>query len=179
MTTQPAQTPDMQATYCPRNPAVETNLRCGKCGQFICPRCLVQTPVGARCPDCARMKRNPAFDPSNQDLLLAAGAGLGVAIAAGVLLGAVIVTMVRVPYGYQFAVLAGQAAAGWAVGETVYRVSRHKRSRGLSYVAAICAFIAYAASLAVSSVLGVRIVDMWSLIGLGISVYVAMGRLRP
>ena len=179
MTTQPTQAPDSQANYCPRNPGVETNLRCGKCGQFICPRCLVQTPVGARCPDCARAKKNPAFDPSNQDVLLATGAGLGAAVAAGILLGAVVATLARVPYGYMFGVLVGQAAAGWVVGETVYRVSRYKRSRGLSYVAAISAFVAYAAALAVSSVLGVRGVDLWSLLGLGASVYIAMGRLRP
>jgi hypothetical protein len=180
MTTHPTQSPGAQANYCPRNPGIETNLRCGKCGQFICPRCLVQTPVGARCPDCARMRKNPAFDPSSQDMLLAAGAGLGVAVAAGVLLGAVVATLARVPYGYMFGVLAGQAAAGWAIGETVYRVSRHKRSRGLSYVAAISAFVAYVAAKAVSHALGVNgIVDLWELLGLGASVYIAMGRLRP
>ena len=128
----------------------------------------------------ARMRKNPAFDPSSQDMLLAAGAGLGVAVAAGVLLGAVVATLARVPYGYMFGVLAGQAAAGWAIGETVYRVSRHKRSRGLSYVAAISAFVAYVAAKAVSHALGVNgIVDLWELLGLGASVYIAMGRLRP
>ena len=181
MTTQPAQVPDAQANYCPRNSGVETNLRCGKCGQFICPRCLVQTPVGARCPDCASVKKNPAFDPSNRDMLLAAGASVGVAVAAGIFLGAVVATLARVPYGYMFGVLVGQAAAGWAVGETVYRVSRYKRSRGLTYVAAISAFVAYAAALAVSPVFGLRggFIELWALLGLGASVYIAMGRLRP
>lgn len=181
MTTQSTQAPDAQANYCPRNPGVETNLRCGKCGQFICPRCLVQTPVGARCADCARVKKNPAFDPSNQEVLLASAAGAGVAVAAGIFLGAVVATLARVPYGYMFGVLVGQAAAGWVVGETVHRVSRHKRSRGLSYVAAISAFVAYTVALAVSPVFGLRggFVELWALLGLGASVYIAMGRLRP
>lgn len=42
---------------CALDPDTETNLTCGKCGQPICPKCLVQTPVGARCPQCAALKQ--------------------------------------------------------------------------------------------------------------------------
>ncbi len=38
--------------YCVNHPKVETYLRCNKCGQPICARCAVQTPVGYRCRDC-------------------------------------------------------------------------------------------------------------------------------
>ena len=40
-----------------------TDLQCSKagCKNYICPSCLEQTPVGARCPDCAKMKKNPQF----------------------------------------------------------------------------------------------------------------------
>ncbi len=38
--------------YCVNHPTTETYLRCNKCGQPICPRCAVQTPVGYRCRDC-------------------------------------------------------------------------------------------------------------------------------
>jgi hypothetical protein len=41
--------------YCARSPDVETDLRCGRCDVPICPSCLIQTPVGIRCPDCAEV----------------------------------------------------------------------------------------------------------------------------
>lgn len=40
-------------TYCARHPQVETMLRCGRCDTPICPRCMVHSGVGIRCPDCA------------------------------------------------------------------------------------------------------------------------------
>lgn len=38
---------------CARHPSVETELSCSRCGTPLCPRCLVQTEVGQRCPTCA------------------------------------------------------------------------------------------------------------------------------
>lgn len=45
---------NVDTTFCKRHPAIETGLKCGRCGTPICPRCMVYTPVGVRCPDCAR-----------------------------------------------------------------------------------------------------------------------------
>ncbi len=39
-------------TFCTRHPQVETGLRCGRCQTPICPRCMIYTAVGLRCPDC-------------------------------------------------------------------------------------------------------------------------------
>jgi hypothetical protein len=44
---------NVDTTFCSRHPKVETGLKCGRCGTPICPRCMVYTPVGIRCPDCA------------------------------------------------------------------------------------------------------------------------------
>jgi len=68
---------------CAAHPDVETNLGCGKCGKPICPRCLVQTPVGARCPDCARIQRLPTFSMTNRYYLRAIAAATGMAFACG------------------------------------------------------------------------------------------------
>jgi hypothetical protein len=43
--------------YCVNHPTTETYLRCNKCGQPICPRCAVQTPVGYRCRDCINVQQ--------------------------------------------------------------------------------------------------------------------------
>ena len=46
---------------CATHPGVETALKCSKCGRPICPKCMVETAVGARCPECARLYRLPTF----------------------------------------------------------------------------------------------------------------------
>jgi len=68
---------------CPRDPAVETALRCGRCDTPICPRCLVQSPVGARCKDCGKIQRNPIYQVKGTLLVRAVAA----AVIGGLLMG--------------------------------------------------------------------------------------------
>src|SRR5688572_3257214 len=42
-----------ERTVCYRHPRVETGLSCVTCERPICTDCLVQGPVGHRCPECA------------------------------------------------------------------------------------------------------------------------------
>src|SRR4051794_2073538 len=39
---------------CYRHPGRETGVSCSNCGNPICPDCMTPTPVGMRCPECAR-----------------------------------------------------------------------------------------------------------------------------
>jgi membrane associated rhomboid family serine protease len=39
---------------CYRHPDRETNVSCSMCARPICPDCMISTPVGMRCPECAR-----------------------------------------------------------------------------------------------------------------------------
>jgi membrane associated rhomboid family serine protease len=39
---------------CYRHPRRETGVACSSCGRWICPDCMTPTPVGMRCPECAR-----------------------------------------------------------------------------------------------------------------------------
>lgn len=39
---------------CYRHPNRETGVACSSCGRPICPDCMTPTPVGMRCPECAR-----------------------------------------------------------------------------------------------------------------------------
>jgi membrane associated rhomboid family serine protease len=43
-----------QRQTCYRHPNRETGVACSNCGRPICPDCMTSTPVGMRCPDCAR-----------------------------------------------------------------------------------------------------------------------------
>lgn len=39
---------------CYRHPSRETGVSCSSCGRPICPDCMTTTPVGMRCPECAK-----------------------------------------------------------------------------------------------------------------------------
>ena len=71
--------------YCSTHPSVATLLRCNKCDTPICPRCLVQTPTGARCRRCARLQRSPIYQLRWPHYLRAIGVGLALAIAGGLI----------------------------------------------------------------------------------------------
>ncbi len=46
-----------QAT-CYRHPNRETSISCSSCARPLCTDCMVYTPVGIKCPDCARLPRS-------------------------------------------------------------------------------------------------------------------------
>ncbi len=41
---------------CYRHPSRETGVSCSNCGRPICPDCMTSTPVGMRCPECAKQR---------------------------------------------------------------------------------------------------------------------------
>src|SRR5688572_9816216 len=41
---------------CYRHPDRETGVSCSSCGRAICTDCMIPTPVGMRCPECAKQK---------------------------------------------------------------------------------------------------------------------------
>jgi membrane associated rhomboid family serine protease len=43
-------------TTCYRHPSRETGVSCSSCGRPICTDCMTATPVGMRCPECARQR---------------------------------------------------------------------------------------------------------------------------
>lgn len=64
----------------------DTYLTCAECGKPICPDCMVQTPVGAKCPDCAKHRGRTAGYVKPIYYLRAAGAGFGIGSIAGIIL---------------------------------------------------------------------------------------------
>src|SRR5215211_7150639 len=74
------------AMRCAADPSVETYLRCGRCEKPICPRCLIQTPVGSRCRDCAQLRKLPMFQVGAIDYLRGVGGGLAAGIGGGLAL---------------------------------------------------------------------------------------------
>lgn len=155
---------------CARHTEVETTLRCSKCETPICPKCLVHTHAGARCPDCAQMRRSPPYDPTLRHYLAAAGATLGL----GPLLGA---AWAFLPFGGFFSLILG-AAFGYIMAEGMSLATNRKRGRGLQALAVMglgAAFVTHAFILYRSPLLGLA--DPWGLLALGISAIAAVSRL--
>ena len=163
---------------CAYHPDVETNLRCGKCGKPICPKCMVQTPVGARCPDCAQLSKLPTYRVSTQYYLKAAGAGLGMAIVCGIAWGVVAGV---VPFFYLHLLLA--AGAGYAIAEVISLSVNRKRGTGLAVTAGIAVVISYLANILTGVLfhwglpLGLFNI-VFDLIAIALGVFVAVTRLR-
>jgi len=171
--------------YCATHKDVETYLRCGKCDTPICPKCMVQTPVGARCKDCAQLRPLPQYQVSGTRYVRAAGAALGAALVVGGIWGLI----PSMPF-LNFIVAYG---AGWVVGEATYRAAGYRSSRGLKILAGSCVVLAYLVSVGMVLVvtMGVPLgalpriglarllrLDPYLLITLAVGVFSAVTRIR-
>lgn len=116
----PPETGTGAETYCARHPHTVTSLRCGQCQRPICPRCLVLTPVGAKCAECARARRLPTFELTPLTALAAGCSALALAIALGafgsLLLRFLPMLVIAFPFG-----------VGLILAEVVSRVANRKR----------------------------------------------------
>ncbi len=169
---------ESDSTRCATHPDVETNLRCGKCGKPICPKCMVQTPVGARCAECARLYKLPTFRISGAYYLRAAGTALGMAIVTGVVWG-----IIESFLPFRFFTLIIGAGIGYAIGEVVSLSVNRKRSPWLAVIGSLGVVIAYGMTFAVYMVRfgfvsfrGFGI--LFTLGAIAIGIYMAVNRLR-
>lgn len=153
---------------CATHPEVETNLSCGRCGHPICPKCMVQTPVGPRCPDCANLKRLPTYEVSPRQYLIAVGVGMGVAIAAG-FVWALIWNAIH----FLFLSLLIAAGIGYAIGEVISLATNRKRGPGLQAIAGISVVVSFAVYY-----LFVPWFSFYTIIGLALGIVIAIARLR-
>ena len=159
---------------CATHPKVETNLRCGKCGKPICPKCLVQTPVGARCPDCAKLDKLPTYRVSIKHYLRAVGTGLGMAVVCGAAWGAIEWV---IPF-FSFNLLLAPAA-GYAIGEVVSLSVNRKRGTALAIVAGIAVVVSYLITFLFPGGLPFGLFYiLYHLLALALGVFVAITRLR-
>ncbi len=168
--------PDNQIHYCFTHPDVETGLSCTRCERYICPRCMVQSPVGARCGECAQVRRLPTFDVTPSYYLRASAAGVGVAVVAGVIWG-----LMRVAVFGLFSGIIG-IGVGYLIGEAISRAVNQKRGTGLAWIAGTSMALAFVVSALIWEQLpGLRYLlsrDLFGLISLGIAVFMAVNRVR-
>jgi len=47
---------DLEVKHCYRHPQRETGVSCSNCGRSICHECMIEAPVGFRCPECVKQQ---------------------------------------------------------------------------------------------------------------------------
>jgi len=130
---------------------------------------MVQTPVGARCPDCAKLYKLPTFRVSPKHYLRAAGSGLGGAVVCGLIWG----LLIRfIPFFFLGFILA--AGAGYAIGEVVSISVNRKRGTGLAAIGGIAVVISYLVSILFWGLP----FSLLNLLALALGIVVAATRLR-
>jgi hypothetical protein len=172
---------------CAADPSVETYLRCGRCEKPICSRCLIQTPVGARCRDCAQLRKLPMFDVRPLDYLRAVGGGLAASVGGGLAL--TFIQMLVPVFGMLNLVFL--AALGYGVGTAVALSTRRKQGTALGVLAAFAVPIGLALArgallmvngadplVALSVGFASLIGSAWSLLGLVVAMAIAFSRAR-
>src|SRR2546423_1443070 len=74
------------AQGCVNHPDRFTRVRCSSCERPICPRCMRESAVGMKCPDCARQPRRATRPGSVGRYAAAAAAGTGTSALIGAVL---------------------------------------------------------------------------------------------
>lgn len=116
---------DTAETACARHPDTPTRLSCMTCGTPICPRCSVATPVGQKCPNCARLPRSARQSGKPRQYTKAFAAGFGVVVVAAFALQFVI--------SVGFGSVIGSGAAGYGVARAVLWGSEGNRADPFKY----------------------------------------------
>lgn len=170
-------TADTDVFYCARHPNIETVLRCNRCDTPICPRCLVQTPVGAKCPTCARVSRLPTVDVKPvflaRGVAAAAASGAAVGFAWGFISGGNGLGFV----GFFLIFLA--MGMGWVVSESISAATNRKRSTALQACCVLAMVIAYVVHSAVAYNVLIPTNDVWGFIAAGFGAFFGAQRLKP
>jgi hypothetical protein len=157
---------------CARHPNIETGLTCGRCETPICPRCVVFTDVGARCPTCAPARKLPQFEIGPLYLLRGGTA----ALAAGAGLGAVWGVLLPGRIGFFGLLLA--ALLGYLIAEAVSAATNRKSGTPLQVVAAGGVIAAYLTRNLVTGNELLPADDLFGYIAVIIAGAVAIRRLR-
>lgn len=165
---------------CSAHPDTETGLACGKCGTPICPKCLVETPVGARCRKCANVKRLPTYNITPAQYAGAIAAGMAIAVPVGVA-WAVLRVVIDIPFFGLMTALLLAAAAAYVIAEVVSRVINRKRGTPLQVIASVCFILSYLVSnvwLTGGHLAFFGYFDLLDILIVIVGIVIAAGRLR-
>lgn len=117
--------------YCMRHPKVETLVSCAGCGGPICTRCLIATPVGYKCRDCAQLRRPALYSLSGRQYARVIPGAIALALAMGYVLSF-----------SPFLGLLGGIIVGVLIGAALRRLSGYKRGLEMEVIASATVVLA-------------------------------------
>ncbi len=117
----------LQPRICARHPGVETYLSCSRCGDAVCPRCMVHAAVGIRCPSCAKARKVPTYDLKPRHLAVALLVGVAGAVVSAVAWDFAL--------GFGYLGLLLMVLVGLGVSQVMTRATNGKRGRVLQAIA--------------------------------------------
>ena len=129
--------------YCFYHPSVETELRCNKCGRYICPKDAVRTPVGYRCKGCVKEQQDIFYNATALDYVLTAVITWLRCTCPIAFIAALIVPRLSI-----FAIFVGPIV-GIIIAEAIRLATSKRRGRYMWIVALVC-------------LIGVTIIPLWS-----------------
>jgi hypothetical protein len=136
--------------------------------------------VGARCRECAKVKRLPTYEVTVQQYLKALGAGLGLAIFLGIVWG----LLWRLLPFFFLSLLLGlilAACIGFAIGELISLSVNRKRGIALQIIAGVSLVFSYLISnIQLSGGMLILFVSfsLYDLMALALGTFIAVSRLR-
>jgi hypothetical protein len=138
---------------------------------------MVQTPVGARCRECANVRRIPTYNISSGIFARA----IGGAVVGGAVIGFAWWFFYLANFGF-FAILFG-LAAGYAIGEIVSVAANRRAGPPLQMIAVggvVIAYLLRTAMIVAASGEGVEFlrIDLFGPLAGVLAAFVAAGRLR-
>jgi hypothetical protein len=115
-------------TYCINHPKTETLLRCIKCGNPVCLKCVIRTPVGFRCKQCTNVQFAGYYNATSLDHIIVAIVGTIASVIAGgiaTLIGGI----------FWFFVIFYAPAVGGVIAEIIRRSIQKRRGKYIWLVA--------------------------------------------
>lgn len=139
---------------------------------------MVETPVGARCQDCAKVQKSPTYRVDSTYYLRAIGTALGMAIVIGVVWG-----IIESILPYRFFTLIIGAGIGYAIGEMVSLAVNRKRGTPLAVIGSLGVVLCFVITAVTDYFIsGYLILDVsrivFTLLAIAIGGYFAVNRLR-
>lgn len=113
---------------CAFHPGVETNVRCSECDRYICPKDMVDTPVGYKCRECGLVGKPKLGGVKPRQIALG--------VAAGTIAALILAPLVEfIPFFHIFGVI----LYGALVGEATRRGGGGHRTVEFAVIAALAA----------------------------------------
>jgi hypothetical protein len=154
---------------CVNHPSAETYLRCSNCDVPICTDCMVQTAVGIKCRQCAKLPKSARVRLQPDRAVRAVGA----AIVGGGLIGTLLAYL-GTTSGLGFFTFVVGYVVGLGMGRLVLRASGYYRAEATAWIAAGGAAWAYVVAAAwVANSYGTDLRVGLQVVGLLIAAFIA------